>query len=159
MILFDAQWLPRAYTLTDSQGGFSFNQLAAGTYNVFPELTGIPGVPATITLSSSSPLADSVNFSLGQTITALSDDPELFTCRTYPNPCSESLTVEIDSRNASKDVSIEIVSTAGRVVTLYKLQAGEERSTLDVSGLESGLYFLRIRSGQELRRVEKILKL
>jgi PKD repeat protein len=158
MILFDAQWTPRAFTYTNPQGFFSFNQLATGSYNVYPELAGIPGHPAYVSISSSSPMADSVNFSLGLTLNSVSDVSAPLQFSVYPNPFMDMLYVESVSGATDKDLKIELVSPTGRIVTSQNIQPGSNRISLSLHDVAAGLYFLQIRSKQDLLRVEKVIK-
>ncbi|HEX8507770.1 MAG TPA: cellulase family glycosylhydrolase [Hymenobacter sp.] len=60
----------------------------------------------------------------------------------YPNPVSTSLTYQMPA--AVKSHRLVVLDTAGRTV-LTKTRTGTgERNTLDVSGLKSGLYVVRI---------------
>ncbi|MEQ8474501.1 MAG: T9SS type A sorting domain-containing protein [Marinoscillum sp.] len=77
----------------------------------------------------------------------------------WPNPASDvlHLTFEIGLRT---EVSIDLIDQTGRTVLFSQLinQTGSSAQQIDISGLKTGLYFLRIQSGDQttLRKVFKL---
>ena len=75
--------------------------------------------------------------------------------RTYPNPTEGALTVEFG--HSLNDVQVELIDLTGKVIladTWTKLLEGEMK-VLDLQGLASGSYVLRLIS-EEGMRTEKI---
>lgn len=61
----------------------------------------------------------------------------------FPNPAEERVTVRA-ARSRATDRKIELLDTQGKLIRNYVLTADSGEATLDVSPLETGIYFLRI---------------
>ena len=75
----------------------------------------------------------------------------------YPNPSREKVCLKVKS-TASTHITAEIISQAGKVVRtlgIQHLQSGEQTLTYSTSGLDSGIYFLVIKTGnhQEFKKI------
>ena len=79
----------------------------------------------------------------------LSDNLNLF-----PNPAQDVITFKLNERNSSQEVQVKIYNLLGQVVINKSLMSG---SSIDISGLPSGTYFLQVISGEK-RAMEKFLK-
>ena len=69
----------------------------------------------------------------------------------FPNPVTETLTVEFDA--PPKEVrSIELCNSYGAIIETHNLNSNAENQKLgiDMKDLRSGIYFLRIRIGEEV---------
>ena len=67
--------------------------------------------------------------------------------RLYPNPAKERITIEMDNMDLSSTM-VSIIDLSGRI--MYNRQAVNSRSEIDLSGLESGMYYVSVRSGDTL---------
>lgn len=70
----------------------------------------------------------------------------------YPNPASENTSVEFSLRAKSK-VAISIYDITGKMVeqtAASEYSSGNHSVNLNLSGLENGVYFIRINSGNEI---------
>ena len=78
--------------------------------------------------------------------------------RVFPSPAELVLTIET-SLQAASVVQVQIVGASG--ITLLKresrVNAGAYRTSLDVSSLSAGVYFVRVQAGMQAW-VEKIMK-
>ena len=74
------------------------------------------------------------------------DEPEFASVRVYPNPATESVTVEAEGLKA-----VEVTDINGRVMSMSKA------ATIDVSNLPKGTYFLRITTETGVA-MERLLK-
>ena len=82
-------------------------------------------------------------------VTVRSTPMETRLAKTYPNPASSQATIEF-ALDASSDVTVAVYDVLGRqVATLVegRKQAGVHRAALDASTLQSGVYFVRMRTG------------
>lgn len=77
------------------------------------------------------------------------------TLKVYPNPASELLTVELED---SPDHVLSLYDISGKLV--LQVQANEERTEMNISGLQSGIYILKAMdsSGREYVRMVSIGK-
>jgi hypothetical protein len=71
---------------------------------------------------------------------------------TYPNPAQQRATVRY-ALPATQDVTVRLYDVLGRQVrtVVSGTQEGRHQRTLDVGALPSGVYFLRLRAGGEVR--------
>jgi hypothetical protein len=82
---------------------------------------------------------------------------ELQLLGTSPNPAQQRATVRYalpDPESSSgQDVTIRLYDVLGRQVrtVVRGTQEGRHQRTLDVGALPSGVYFLRLRAGDEIR--------
>lgn len=70
----------------------------------------------------------------------------------YPNPVKDILNVQFNSETGA-DTAVELVSITSQVVRSgsHKTAKGDNTITIDVSGLQSGIYFLRLNNGNGLQ--------
>jgi hypothetical protein len=67
----------------------------------------------------------------------------------YPNPAGDRATIRYTIPEGRQDVQLELFDVMGRRVrTLVRgTEAGRHQHRIDVSGLSSGVYLLRLRVG------------
>jgi Alpha amylase, catalytic domain/Secretion system C-terminal sorting domain len=70
----------------------------------------------------------------------------------YPNPASDQITINYPMQNAI----VDILALDGKVILTQNLSANKQ---IDVSGLNRGMYFLRIHSGKDENRITRFIKL
>jgi hypothetical protein len=89
---------------------------------------------------------------LSKTITVERSVDEVELLGTYPNPAQQRATVGYALPEEQK-VSIRLYDVLGRQVrtVVSDTQEGRHQRTLDVGSLPSGVYFLRLRAGDETR--------
>ena len=89
---------------------------------------------------------------LSKTVTVERGVQELELLGTYPNPTRSQATVRY-ALPGTQDVTVRLYDVLGRQVrTLVSgEQEGRHQRTLDVGALPSGVYFLRLRAGGEMR--------
>lgn len=73
----------------------------------------------------------------------------------YPNPATEFITLEYDLESYSK-ARIYIVDVNGKVRKELSLNTKDYSVNLDISDLNSGVYFMKLMSEDDLIRVEKV---
>jgi predicted outer membrane repeat protein len=109
--------------------------------------------------------ADSLRYRLQQVdtdgATALSDPvtverasvSELELLGTYPNPAQRQATIRFALPEGTDAATLRLYDTLGRRVRTVDLESkpGRHEATLDVAGLSSGVYFLRIRTAASVR--------
>lgn len=67
----------------------------------------------------------------------------------FPNPATEELTLDVNM-DAERQVKVSIIDITGRTISLnaYDLHKEQNRVTMDVSALPSGLYVVRVENGK-----------
>lgn len=80
--------------------------------------------------------------------------------KNYPNPFSVSTNIELQLKK-SDYVHIDIVNVSGSVITVLQsgdLFEGTHRFTFDASGLPTGLYFGKVRIGNDIQTLKMIAR-
>jgi hypothetical protein len=72
----------------------------------------------------------------------------------YPNPASDYIVIE---NNNIAIVKIEILDATGKIITSYLPENENEHQQLSISSIQSGLYFMRIKAGDDSIFVKKII--
>ncbi len=69
----------------------------------------------------------------------------------FPNPATDELTLDVDM-DADRQVKVSVLDITGRAVSLqaYDLGKDQNRVTMDVSTLPSGLYVVRVENGKHV---------
>jgi hypothetical protein len=73
----------------------------------------------------------------------------------YPNPASESITIQLHNENFNP-AAIRLLDLTGRLVE-SPFQTGNDFIRLDLKGLSPGIYFLELSWGDK-RGLKKIIK-
>ena len=75
---------------------------------------------------------------------------QMLTINTYPNPASENVIIEINSKFSTKKVSVKLYNLDGKYIsTLFSDYLHEGLNTLPkLSNLQTGSYFISIEDGQ-----------
>lgn len=101
----------------------------------------------------------SVTFDFNAAV-SVSENPIVQSIRTYPNPFSDHLWLDLQLRQSER-ITIEVFSLDGRLqhrLDAIQLPSGNSNLQLGLDQLEAGPYLLRISSGSqsETRRVVKL---
>ncbi len=149
-----------AYTQTDDEGRFSFDNLPAGVYRISFEFPGVPIDETSFVEFEISEEDDRTSISLEAVatddgtivVTDVTPDPVSVKdhlsslLKIYPNPASEFVTVDI-SQLAGNEIVMELVDNSGKKVFSEKLVKNEKgTASVDLNKIEKGVYFIRIRS-------------
>ena len=151
-----------AYTLTDANGHYRFNNLAYGTYKLFTdELNKIPS-PTTITLSAQEPGDTTVDISINSHSAVATDIADLNTInlsRAYPDPVISEFNMEVSSRVETNGV-IRLYDILGRIQfqKQVKLVNGANHLQINLDGIANGGYQLMLQTGSQ-NVVYKLVKI
>ncbi len=152
VLLFDNQNNPIRWTITDSNGGFSFDSLPAGTYSVNPILAGLTTYPYYVVLNqNSSPVFVKMIIS-GQTITSIQKPVAAQDrCKVFPNPASESITISTD------EVMEKIIISNSLGEILLEVNHATFLYQADVSSFPSGIYFIKVKTANEEFKIKAVV--
>ncbi|RLD37058.1 MAG: hypothetical protein DRI83_04520 [Bacteroidetes bacterium] len=150
VILTDMLSQPLGWTRANTNGQFTFNNIAYGSYLVYADLTGMYSLPETVILSEDYPLVDSIFIEMSLTPLLSIREPEqrMFDILAlYPNPAKSSINLNI---SAEENAGIEIMvynqlgqQMLGENHMIYK---GENKLEINISNLPESIYFLRLQA-------------
>lgn len=148
VMLFNLSGGAVAYTYTDGNGEFGFDNLAYGTYQVYVEQLGVQTIPAVVTIGEDEPSVNDVHILASETLisTGIEEfDFEGAISDVYPNPVLNQAAVTF-KLEAEVMVDVNILDLAGRTVSTQTVSIAGGESTLRISaeGLNGGYYFLNI---------------
>jgi PKD repeat protein len=149
VLLLDMSDTPLAIEYSDSQGHFSFNNLALGTYKIYAEVSGLPTDPAIVTLTGANPTVNDVAVIItpNGVITGIDEDPlaPLSVNSLYPNPATDIITLGISVTRAA-ETNIYLLNILGdRIISQSeKLSPGEHTLSLSLQEVPAGTYLLRV---------------
>jgi hypothetical protein len=164
ILLFNLSGEPLSYHNSDCFGQFNFNNMAFGTYLVYPELAGKQSLPFLAILDAAHP-----NISLWISITknniAASDGPELeapgnIFSAVYPIPSGNQVNIDYQITN-DQSCKLSILGMTGNVIRdpeVYNLSL-QNTISIDVNDLAAGTYFIRIETEDGLFAVRKFIKM
>lgn len=76
--------------------------------------------------------------------------------RLFPNPSEGQVTIALNSTSLSESFAVEIVDAIGKLVTSHKLN---NETIINISNLDSGVYFFKIKKNNTLIKTSQIIKL
>jgi protocatechuate 3,4-dioxygenase beta subunit len=156
------------YTMTNAEGKYSINGLAAGYYYVFVDKPGF-NESSTVMVNTGyditgSPLSASADFAVSSTTTVKADPTvrptEFMLDQNYPNPFNPTTSIRY-SLPAAGIVTLKVFDIIGKeVATLVNgfQQNGQYTVTFNASHLSSGMYFYRLETGS-MTQVKKMVLL
>ncbi len=146
-------------TQTDVSGHYEFANLPVGTtYKIVPEALSYNSIPySSISLTSSAPSMSAANFvqhTVSKTITPITEGVLNIgstenTVMAYPNPTNGILNVDWNA-DANEKGTLIISDISGRELMnkTLNIRQGSGSEQVDISGFNSGIYFLSLKSGQ-----------
>ena len=142
--------------LTDQNGNFNFTNIPIMNYSLVVDYPGKSMVAHSIRLNSSDITVDNQNFTLQKTTVEFNgsntsiEETKDKKLEIYPNPCSHT----INLKNAIHLNHYTIIDYTGKT----RIEGSDEiLNSIDVSDLESGLYFLLL-EGEGNREVIRLTK-
>jgi len=142
-----------ASTYTDASGNYSISNIPLGTYSIYPEDLGYHTTPwGTINITSANPHVSGINFTQNSTsikpgTTAVANVAAgSQSVVVYPNPTNGKVVIQWDAAK-SKTATVNVTNITGQSVynTTLKID-GIDHSELNLSQLQSGMYFINIES-------------
>jgi len=149
IILFNSTGAPIAYTFSDADGNFVFNNLPYGEYTLHAEMTGKTTGAVVIILSENTATVN-INFIITEaaiSVLGIGDmkAPESAAGNPYPNPVGETLFLDLNTQSSSTALA-EIIDLQGRIILTESigLLAGRNLISISTGTLCKGMYLLRI---------------
>jgi PKD repeat protein len=159
VMLFDLAGNAIAYTYTDANGAFEFDDLAYGSYQVYAEMLNYTTIPAVVSIGPDGPSLEGLNIFVSEDLisTGVSEvDFESLIGQVYPNPVHGLASLSINLEQGQR-VSMAIVDLTGRVISseMVNFAPGANMHGLSVDGLGSGYYMLSIREASGVFNVTR----
>ncbi|HXS36655.1 MAG TPA: T9SS type A sorting domain-containing protein [Flavipsychrobacter sp.] len=139
---------------TDNSGNYSFSNIPTGTYTVYPENIGYTTTPwSSIVVSTGTPSINTINFK--QTSTAIEPATTAIanvnesngTIAIYPSPSDGNINLQWGNVS-SKTAAVSVVNMTGQKVYQGELNINSNgKNQLNLSQLQSGIYFINIQAG------------
>ena len=110
------------HTTTDSEGKYSFSNLAYGTYKIYVEIMGKYSEPWIVTIGPGQINHTTIDFEVGEDqvigtggATSISTFDQGEIVGVYPNPANDWVKVEVDFLETAS-LSIELLNPMGQIV-------------------------------------------
>ncbi|MFH0896194.1 MAG: T9SS type A sorting domain-containing protein [Bacteroidota bacterium] len=127
-----------------SPSGGTYYGTGISTNMFYPSVTGPGTFPITYYYTNGSGCTSSATQSI--TVTYCTTDGEIITgiedgILLYPNPASQSITVE--RIISTDDAELFIINSIGEIVVRQKINKAESKAVINVSSMPAGIYFVR----------------
>jgi len=151
IVLYNTAGEPVAYTFSESDGSYQFNNLPYGEYTIQAEMQGkdTQRTPVILTENSTNVSIDfmvneSAIYFLG--IDAL-NKTKIQAGNIYPNPVTDNLNLELNIP-VSGTATVEVIDMQGRIIhrELTELANGNSRISIKTGDFVKGVYQLRIKT-------------
>ncbi|MFC2100296.1 PKD domain-containing protein [Bacteroidota bacterium] len=165
ILLIDENNDPVAYTYSDVNGDYGFNNLAYGTYKVHAEMINKTTYPILVTISATQDSVTNINIVVNSNniVSGIEDtESELFYSigSVFPNPVNENAFINL---SVKRNVKIEIIlyNYLGEQIRQSNeyVSAGINTILLNASQLPEGMYFFSLKSKDGSRFIRKFIKL
>jgi len=147
------------FTYTDANGDYSFGNVPAATYTVYPEHMNYITIPSSsLTVKSGQYNIGGVNFKHTPThimpiaTNVANTTKNLFSI--YPNPSTGNIKISWSS-NTSENASVQITDVTGRLVFSTDTQTTGS-NTINLSHLNAGVYLVKVVT-QNAQHTERIV--
>ncbi len=155
------QALEIVYSATDNT--FDFSNIEFGTYTVYAEITGLPTIPAVVTLTADNPSADiTIQVNANGVTTGIKDIISTTISQVgniYPNPVLDQAAFEISLKEKTT-LNILIINQIGQIVQSKIINAHEGNSIIQIqtNRIPHGVYNLQIVSDDGATFNQKFIK-
>ena len=150
---------------TDGNGNFSMNNIPVGTYSIYPEhMNYATTAYANIVIGATVSAYTNINFNQDnskmsikpRSATGIAGAPDKAIITLYPNPAKGAVTLSWKGADLT-GAQVIITDLAGQVVYNHSIPASAAMaSVLNVSSLQPGMYFVRVKNGST-EMVQKLI--
>lgn len=148
------------FTQVNSEGKFSFNNLAYGTYYIRPELSGVYSEYQQVNLTAQESEVTVVMTFNGNSILGKEEGIALNAdVAVYPNPANAESRIVFQLKK-SGTVKLTFMDLSGRVLSdqVVTASAGSTKADLDLHNIEPGIYILRLQFNDGSEVSKKIIR-
>jgi hypothetical protein len=137
VILFNAQGVPIAWTMSDDKGNYVFDNIALDSYRIVTE-TAETAAESTVSLTQENAVVGADMVLKVQNVVDELPAVKSDAFSMYPNPVSDKLYIQTTSDNAV----VRIYNNLGQLKLEHVIPAGN--NVLDVQMLNQGVYFVKV---------------
>jgi hypothetical protein len=165
VILFDAGMNPVAYTYSDANGAYAFNNLAYGSYYIYPEIMNLPTTPLMVTISANNPSVANAIMVVNSThvdgfLTTSIDFIRFSEAgKVVPNPTTGMSTLQFTLLEAS-NIQTSIMDVTGKALwsKAQHYAAGSHKVRLNLEHLPAGIYLIKAETKSGESFFSKLIK-
>ena len=140
-------------TLTTDSNGYVITQLVTGsTYSYILSAPGFIPDSGNITIGNNDTI---IYFTLLVDDTDINEIYDDMSIKLYPNPVEDILQISFENY-IRKFKMIEVISLSGQIIKSYK--TSEQSFSIDMTGINKGLYFIRIYDDNNIKKTFKIIR-
>ncbi|UTW63880.1 T9SS type A sorting domain-containing protein [bacterium SCSIO 12741] len=161
VLLLNSMKEPMAFSKSNSDGQFEFDGLTSGQYYLVYDQVGIPYHPYPVYIAKSGMHLTGVEMvvtplgsGLSGALSTEAEEQKEFNIRVYPNPTQGKLRVLLQGAGT---VEGELVAMNGQVKMIVDSFTGVQME-LDLTTLENGIYFLKLRNESNEESIFKVIK-
>jgi len=151
---------PVAYTYSDMNGNYSFDNIAYGTYTITNDILGKKSFGLQVTISSQQPKQTNINVEINSVsvvvvngVSIAQANYALSGVSVYPNPVQDILSIHQPSNDKYK---LDIFDMTGKMV--FSSTVTENNSSIDIKDLTAGIYMIKLIDKNGNLGVYKIVK-
>jgi hypothetical protein len=160
VFLMNADHQPLGFTEVASDGSFQFTELSYGTYYVKPELAGVTSDYLRVDLTEGqNEMTINMTFTGNNFLGTIENEATLTVENIFPNPATDYARIELNVLQHST-VNVQLYDLSGRMISEanHNISVGQSTIEIPVSGLESGLYFVKMTHSNGASISRKIIK-
>lgn len=96
-------------------------------------------------------LGNRISYAVENTITSINEEIELAELKVFPNPASETLSIEAEFMSPIERLSLIFYNSSGQVIYTQQAEVANSKfsAQVDISGFATGAYLLEVTSGQK----------
>ncbi|MCD4664106.1 MAG: T9SS type A sorting domain-containing protein [Bacteroidales bacterium] len=150
---------------SNQEGEFAFYDLELNSYKVHAEVTGKYTYPVNVTLDYSNQEIENVeiiisNYTVDGSVNGINDNIRLNTIgEIYPNPVSDIANLSVNFQEDT-DLQMSLYNNTGQLIYEFYQTAysGKNNITVNVAGIQPGIYFLKINNSINNGIIRKFIK-
>lgn len=151
--------------LSNIEGQFSFSGIPFGTYQLYPDVTGISTTSMYVSITEEKPSEDDLNLIIfpNEITFAINEQNSDFienALLLYPNPVTEQARISFEMKKTSA-VTVQVTDMSGKLVYECSnlLLSGEQNLVLPVGNLPAGIYQVALIPEDHVFMTSKFLKM
>jgi PKD repeat protein len=151
-----------SYTHSHSDGTYSFKNLPEGTYTIWGEMAGRVTLAPQVSIGSTSTDFGKIDIIVSKNFvsTGVNENMDLLkqSLKVFPNPAQDKVMVQFANRTAQIE-NIQIFDISGALIKEVNKNKIELDGAVDINGLQSGFYFIRVETTDGKQFNNKLQKL